>query len=123
MVEYEIALQNLKKPLVITIMDSQVVKRIAAKTPAYIKLTTFSVIYAASKSDIVEMAKGAAVLNNLQDGDKVLISEACTHHVSADDIERIKLPKWIREYSNKNLEIKYVSGQRSILRMLQVIKL
>jgi [FeFe] hydrogenase H-cluster maturation GTPase HydF len=109
--EYEIALQNLKKPPVITITDSQVVKRIAAKTPADVKLTTFSIIYAANKSDIVEMAKGAAVLNNLQDGDKVLISEACTHHASADDIGRIKLPKWIREYSNKNLEIKYVSGQ------------
>lgn len=109
--EYEIALQNLKKPPVITITDSQAVKRIAAKTPAGVKLTTFSTIYAADKSDIVEMAKGAAVINNLQDGDKVLISEACTHHASADDIGRIKLPKWIREYSNKSLEIKYVSGQ------------
>jgi [FeFe] hydrogenase H-cluster maturation GTPase HydF len=109
--EYEIALQNLKKPPVIVITDSQVVKRIEAKTPADVKLTTFSTIYAADKSDIVEMAKGAAVLDNLQDGDKILISEACTHHASADDIGRIKLPKWIREYSNKNLKIKYVSGQ------------
>jgi [FeFe] hydrogenase H-cluster maturation GTPase HydF len=109
--EYEIALQNLKKPPVIAITDSQVVKRIAAKTPVDVKLTTFSTISAADKSDIVEMAKGAAVLNRLQYGDKVLISEACTHHASADDIGKIKLPKWIREYSNKNLEIKYVSGQ------------
>ncbi|MDR3274811.1 MAG: [FeFe] hydrogenase H-cluster maturation GTPase HydF [Endomicrobium sp.] len=109
--EYEIALQNLKTPPVIVITDSQAVKRIVLKTPADIKLTTFSTIYAADKSDIVEMAKGAAGLNNLCDGDKVLIAESCTHHASADDIGRVKLPKWIREYTGKNLEVKYMSGQ------------
>jgi [FeFe] hydrogenase H-cluster maturation GTPase HydF len=109
--EYEAALQNLKTLPVIAITDSQVVKMVAAKTPSNIKLTTFSTIYAADKSDIVEMAKGAAVLHNLKNGDKVLISEACTHHATVDDIGRVKLPKWIREYSKKDLEIKYVSGQ------------
>jgi [FeFe] hydrogenase H-cluster maturation GTPase HydF len=109
--EYEIALQNLKTTPIITITDSQVIKQVAAKTPYNIKLTTFSTIYAADKSDIVEMAKGAAVLNNLVDGDKILISEACTHHASADDIGRVKLPKWIREHSEKDLKIEYVSGQ------------
>ncbi|MDR1784630.1 MAG: [FeFe] hydrogenase H-cluster maturation GTPase HydF [Endomicrobium sp.] len=109
--EYEIALQNLKIPPAIVITDSQVVKCIAAKTPENVKLTTYSIIYAANKSDILEMAKGAATLNNLKNGDKILIAEACTHHASIDDIGKIKLPKWIREYSKKNLEIKYVSGQ------------
>jgi [FeFe] hydrogenase H-cluster maturation GTPase HydF len=109
--EYETALQNLKTPPAIVITDSQAIECVAAKTPDNIKLTTFSIIYAADKSDIVEMAKGAAILNKLADGDKILISEACTHHASADDIGRVKLPKWIREYSGKNLEINYVSGQ------------
>ncbi|MDR3256552.1 MAG: [FeFe] hydrogenase H-cluster maturation GTPase HydF [Endomicrobium sp.] len=109
--EYSVALQNLKTLPVIAITDSQAVKQIAAKTPANIKLTTFSIIYAADKSDIVEMAKGAAVLNKLQDGDKILIAEACIHHASKDDIGRVKLPGWIREYAKKDLEVKYVSGQ------------
>ena len=109
--EYEIALQNLKTLPIIVVTDSQAVERIAAKTPDNVKLTTFSIIYAADKSDIVEMAKGATALNNLQDGDKVLISEACAHHASADDIGRVKLPKWIRKYSKKDLEVEYISGQ------------
>ncbi|MDR2351417.1 MAG: [FeFe] hydrogenase H-cluster maturation GTPase HydF [Endomicrobium sp.] len=110
-VEYETALQNLKKPPVLVITDSQAIKQVSAKTPKNINLTTFSIIYAADKSDIVEMAKGAAALNNLKDGDKVLIAEGCTHHATTDDIGRVKLPKWIAEYSKKNVEIKYVSGQ------------
>ena len=109
--EYGTALQNLKTPPVLVITDSQAIKRVAENTPVNVKLTTFSTVYAADKSDIVEMAKGAAILNNLQNGDKVLISEACTHHASADDIGKVKLPKWVREYSKKNLEIKYVYGQ------------
>jgi [FeFe] hydrogenase H-cluster maturation GTPase HydF len=110
-IEYEMALKNLKEPPVLVIADSQVVRQISAKTPKGIRITTFSIIYAADKSDIVEMVKGAAALNNIKDGDKVLIAEACTHHATADDIGRIKLPKWIAEYSKKNVEIEYVSGQ------------
>jgi [FeFe] hydrogenase H-cluster maturation GTPase HydF len=109
--EYEIALKNLKKPPVLVITDSQVVKQVSAKTPKNIKLTTFSIIYAADKSDIVEMARGAAAFNNLNDGDKVLIAEGCTHHATSDDIGRVKLPKWIKEYSKRNIDVKYVSGQ------------
>jgi [FeFe] hydrogenase H-cluster maturation GTPase HydF len=109
--EYEAVLQSLKEPPVLVITDSQAIKQVSAKTPPKIKLTTFSIIYAADKSDIVEMAKGAAALNNLKDGDRVLIAEGCTHHASSDDIGRVKIPKWIREFSKKNLEIKHVSGQ------------
>jgi len=109
--EYATALSNLKTKPVLAITDSQAIKRVAAATPCDVKLTTFSTVYAADKSDIVEMAKGAAALNNLKDGDKVLIAEACTHHASADDIGRVKLPRWVREYSGKNLETVYVHGQ------------
>jgi [FeFe] hydrogenase H-cluster maturation GTPase HydF len=109
--EYKTVLQNLKTPPALVITDSQVVKQIVAKTPTNIKLTTFSIIYAADKTDIVEMAKGAAILNNLNDNDKVIISEACTHHASRDDIGKVKLPKWLKKYSKKDLKIKYVCGQ------------
>jgi [FeFe] hydrogenase H-cluster maturation GTPase HydF len=109
--QYETALKNLKKTPSLVITDSQAIKTIAAKTPENIKLTTFSIIYAADKSDLVQMAKGAAKINCLKDGDKVLITEACTHHASKDDIGRIKIPKWIREYTKKDLTVKYVSGQ------------
>ncbi|AKL97625.1 [FeFe] hydrogenase H-cluster maturation GTPase HydF [Endomicrobium proavitum] len=109
--EYKTALNNLKTKPVLAITDSQAVKKVAADTPTDIKLTTFSTIYAADKSDIVEMAKGAAVINNLKTGDKVLISEACTHHASADDIGRVKIPKWLNEFTRQNIEIKYVHGQ------------
>jgi [FeFe] hydrogenase H-cluster maturation GTPase HydF len=109
--EYEMALRNLKKPPSLVIADSQAIKQVSAKTPKNIKLTTFSIIYAADKSNIVEMARGAAALNNLKDGDKVLIAEGCTHHATAEDIGKVKLPKWIAAYSKRNVEIKYMSGQ------------
>ncbi|MDR0617705.1 MAG: [FeFe] hydrogenase H-cluster maturation GTPase HydF [Endomicrobium sp.] len=109
--EYEIALKALKEPPALVITDSQVVKTIAIKTPKNVKLTTFSIIYAADKSDIVDMAKGAAKINSLKDKDKVLIAEACTHHASTDDIGRVKIPNWIREYTKKDLVVEYVSGQ------------
>jgi [FeFe] hydrogenase H-cluster maturation GTPase HydF len=110
-IEYEMALQNLKESPVLVITDSQAVKQVSAKTPKNIKITTFSIIYASDKSDITEMARGAVALNNLKDGDRVLIVEGCTHHATADDIGRVKLPKWIAEHSKKNVEIRYVSGQ------------
>ncbi|MDR2395610.1 MAG: [FeFe] hydrogenase H-cluster maturation GTPase HydF [Endomicrobium sp.] len=109
--EYETTLKALKIPPKLVITDSQAIKTIAAKTPKNIKLTTFSIIYAADKSDIIEMAKGASKINSLQNGDKILIAEACTHHASKDDIGRIKIPKWISEYTKKDLSVEYVSGQ------------
>ncbi|MDR2425982.1 MAG: [FeFe] hydrogenase H-cluster maturation GTPase HydF [Endomicrobium sp.] len=109
--EYETALNNLKAKPVLAITDSQAIKKVVSITPTDIKLTTFSTLYAADKSDIVEMSKGAASLNTLRDGDRVLIAEACTHHASSDDIGRVKLPRWIREFCGKNIKIRYVHGQ------------
>ena len=92
-------------------MDSQAVKEIAGKMPPNIKLTTFSTLFSVDKSDIVEMAKGAAKLKKLQKGDKVLIAEACTHHASKDDIGRIKIPGWLKEYSGQDIFAEVSSGQ------------
>ncbi|MDR1941765.1 MAG: [FeFe] hydrogenase H-cluster maturation GTPase HydF [Endomicrobium sp.] len=109
--QYQTALNSLKVKPVIAITDSQAVKRVAAVTPPDVKLTTFSTIYAADKADIVEMARGAAALQTLKPEDKVLISEACTHHASEDDIGRVKLPRWINEFAGGRVETKYVHGQ------------
>ena len=108
---YEKALAGLKKIPSIVITDSQAVKEIAGKTPPNIKLTTFSTLFSADKSDIVEMAKGAAKLKKLQKGDKVLIAEACTHHASKDDIGRVKIPGWLKEYSGHDIAAEVSSGQ------------
>jgi [FeFe] hydrogenase H-cluster maturation GTPase HydF len=109
--QYQTALDSIKVKPVIVITDSQAVKRVAAITPPDIKLTTFSTVYAADKSDIVEMAKGAAALQTLKDGDKVLIAEACTHHASTDDIGRVKLPRWLNEFTKGTVETSYIHGQ------------
>lgn len=108
---YENALVNLKDTPDIVITDSQVVKEIVAKTPSKIKLTTFSTLFSADKSDIVEMAKGAAKLKKLKKGDRVLIAEACTHHAAKDDIGRIKIPKWLNEYAGEEISFDVASGQ------------
>ena len=109
--EYEVALVNLKNPPAIVITDSQVVKDVVKKTPENIKVTTFSTLFSAEKGDIVEMAKGAAKLKNLKKGDKVLIAEACTHHASSDDIGRVKIPKWLKEYAGQDVDFEISSGQ------------
>ena len=109
--EYESSLLNLKTAPALVITDSQVVKEIVSKTPDNIKVTTFSTLLSADKSDITEMVKGAAKLKNLRKGDKVLIAEACTHHASSDDIGRKKIPKWLNEYAGQEIEFDISSGQ------------
>jgi [FeFe] hydrogenase H-cluster maturation GTPase HydF len=109
--EYEEALRQFKNPPAIVITDSQAVKEVVLKTPQNVRVTTFSTLFSAEKADIAEMAKGAAKLGNLKKGDKVLIAEACTHHASADDIGRVKIPKWLKEYTGQDVEFEVASGQ------------
>jgi len=108
--EYKNALDNLKTIPYLVIADSQVIKNVAAQTPSYIRLTSFSILSAADKGDIVEMAKGAAALQGLKSGDKVLIAEACTHHAMSDDIGKVKIPQWLKEFANADIIVKHSSG-------------
>lgn len=104
-------LEQLINPPDLIICDSQVAKEICKKCPDNIPCTTFSILFSRFKGDIVEMAKGAAILNSLNDGDKIIIAEACTHHAMDDDIGKIKIPNWIRKNNpNKNLIIEHCSG-------------
>lgn len=98
-----------RKPrLVIT--DSQIFGRVSKEVPADIQLTSFSILMARYKGDLEPNVKGARALEQLQDGDTVLISEGCTHHRQCEDIGTVKLPRWIREHTGKELRFEFTSG-------------
>lgn len=103
-------LENLTREPRLVITDSQVVKEVAADLPEHIPLTTFSTIFARYKGDLRQLVEGVGTIDNLQNGDRILIAEACTHHPSADDIGRVKIPRWISEYSNKILQFELAAG-------------
>lgn len=103
-------LQNLGKRPKLVITDSQVFKKVAAETPADILLTSFSILFARYKGNLQTAVQGVTALDSLEDGDKILIGEGCTHHRQCDDIGTVKLPRWIKEYNGKNPEFIFTSG-------------
>jgi len=109
--EYAQTLKRLKVPPDIVICDSQVVLKMVADTPRDIKCTTFSILFARFKSDLVQMARGAASIESLRPGDKILILEGCTHHAIEDDIGRVKIPRWLKQYTGADLKIDVFSGR------------
>ena len=93
------------------ITDSQAVEKVCAATPKTIPVTTFSIQMAYCKSDLVEMARGAAMIGFLKPGDKVMICETCSHHPQPDDIGRKKLPRWLEKTVGGKLDIEVVVGK------------
>ncbi|MBQ7284998.1 MAG: [Alphaproteobacteria bacterium] len=108
--EYIAALNNMKQPPSLVICDSQVVDFMVANTPDNISCTTFSILFARLKGDIVKLVEGAAAISGLADGDKVLIAESCTHHAVEDDIGRVKIPRLLTQKTGKSLIIEHVAG-------------
>lgn len=99
-----------KKPsLVIT--DSQVFGRVSADTPDDIRLTSFSILMARHKGLLESAVRGVTAVDKLKDGDKVLIAEGCTHHRQCDDIGTVKIPRWLKEYTGKDISIETSSGR------------
>lgn len=98
-----------KKPAMV-ITDSQAFGRVAKDTPIDIPLTSFSILMARYKGFLAEAVKGAAAVNSLKDGDRVLICEGCTHHRQCEDIGTVKIPNWLKEYTGKSLELSFTSG-------------
>ena len=98
-----------KKPKMV-ITDSQVFKKVSAVTPDDILLTSFSILFARYKGNLKILVNGASALDSLKDGDRILISEGCTHHRQCDDIGTVKLPNWIRNYTKKEIEFEFTSG-------------
>lgn len=99
-----------EKPAVV-ITDSQVFDTVAAQVPTDIPLTSFSILMARKKGLLEEAVRGAAAIDRLKDGDTVLISEGCTHHRQCDDIGPVKIPRWLGNYTGKQLNIATSSGK------------
>ncbi len=110
--------QQMPKPqLVIT--DSQAFAFVNSIVPADVPLTSFSIVFARLRGDFEHYKAGTPALSRLNVGDKVLILESCTHQVSCEDIGRHKLPRWIREFTGKNIEFEIVAGLSGIIDMHQ----
>lgn len=103
-------LENLKVKPKLVVTDSQVFLKVAADTPKDVLMTSFSILFARNKGDLTELVKGAKAIKDLKDGDKVLIAEACTHHSQSDDIAKVKIPRWLRQSTGKDLKFSFSSG-------------
>jgi len=108
--ELKNSLNLLKIPPKIVITDSQAFSEVAKNTPKNILMTSFSILFARLQGDLTEMVRGAITIDNLKNGDKILIAEACSHHPITDDIGRVKIPKWLTEYTGKNLNFANIQG-------------
>ena len=108
--DYAATLQNLKKAPDLVVCDSQVVNKMLEETPRQVKYTTFSVLMARLKGDLDKLTQGAAAIWKLEDGDRVLIAESCTHHAMKDDIGTVKIPNLLKLKTGKDLIIDHVSG-------------
>ena len=102
--------EKLAQPPAIVITDSQAFLKVSADTPKDIPMTSFSILFARQKSDLAEMVRGLRKIEQLKDGDKVLIVEGCTHHRQADDIGKVKIPRWIRQLACVDIQFEWASG-------------
>lgn len=112
--EIDTLLKRLQPQPALAICDSQVFLKADASVPPDIPLTSFSTVLARYKGDFENYLKGTPRLSDLQNGDRVLILESCTHHVSCDDIGRVKIPRWLSQFTGKTLEYTVVSGLDNI---------
>ena len=108
--ELKDALDNLKTPPALVVTDSQAFKKVSEIVPENVSLTSFSILFARLKGDLEEFVNGARAIENLKDGDMVLILESCTHHAIEDDIGRVKIPNLLRKKTGKNLVIHNYAG-------------
>ncbi len=103
-------LAKLGQPPKMVITDSQAFGRVSRDVPREVPLTSFSILMARYKGDLAEAVRGAAKLDDLRDGDTVLISEGCTHHRQCEDIGTVKMPNWIRKHTGKDIVFEFTSG-------------
>ena len=109
--ELEDMLKTLKEMPALVITDSQVFGKVSKIVPRDVPLTSFSILFARYKGNLWGAVRGAARVDSLRDGDKILISEGCTHHRQCGDIGTVKLPRWLSEYTSKRLELEFTSGR------------
>ncbi len=108
--ELKEALAGLNSPPKLVVTDSQEFMKVGADTPPGVMLTSFSILMARHKGDLETLVAGAKAIGTLQPGDKVLVSEGCTHHRQADDIGKVKIPRWLRQSVGGELDFEWFSG-------------
>jgi [FeFe] hydrogenase H-cluster maturation GTPase HydF len=102
--ELRTALDRLKAPPKLVVTDSQAFLKVAADTPPEVPLTSFSILMARFKGDLAAQVEGTMAVEKLRSGDRVLIAEACTHHPIGEDIGRVKIPRWLTQYTGVKLD-------------------
>jgi [FeFe] hydrogenase H-cluster maturation GTPase HydF len=105
------ALERLNRPPALVVTDSQGFLKVAGDTPEDVPMTSFSILYARAKGDLSAFVRGAMAIDTLKPGDRVLVAEACTHHPIGEDIGRVKIPRWLRQYVGGKLEFTTVQGR------------
>jgi [FeFe] hydrogenase H-cluster maturation GTPase HydF len=105
------ALERLRRPPALVVTDSQAFLKVAGDTPPGVKMTSFSILFARQKGDLGQFVQGAMAIDALRPGDRVLVAEACTHHPIGDDIGRVKIPRWLRQYVGAALDIQTTAGR------------
>jgi len=104
------ALDRLNRPPKLVVTDSQAFLKVVADTPPDIPLTSFSILFSRFKGDLIEQVRGTMAIETLVPGDKILVAEACSHHPIADDIGRVKIPRWLTQYVGGKLHFETVQG-------------
>ncbi len=104
------ALDRLKRPPALVVTDSQAFLRVAADVPDNVPLTSFSILFARLKGDLHEFVRGVRAIDRLEPGARILVLEACTHHPIGEDIGRVKIPRWLRQYTGIDLQFEHMQG-------------
>jgi [FeFe] hydrogenase H-cluster maturation GTPase HydF len=104
------ALDRLKRPPALVVTDSQAFLKVAGDTPADVPLTSFSILFARLKGDLHEFVRGIKTIDKLKSGSRILVLESCTHHPIGEDIGRVKIPRWLRQYTGVDLEFVHRQG-------------
>ncbi|HEY3447210.1 MAG TPA: [FeFe] hydrogenase H-cluster maturation GTPase HydF [Myxococcales bacterium] len=109
--ELKEALGRLTRPPKLVVTDSQAFLKVAADTPPSVPMTSFSILMARFKGDLLSQVEGALAVESLKPGDRVLVAEACTHHPIGEDIGRVKIPRWLTQFVGGKLEFEHVQGK------------
>lgn len=105
------ALDRLKRKPALVVTDSQAFLKVAADTPADVPMTSFSILFARQKGDLLQFARGALAIDKLKPGDRIAMAEACSHHPIGEDIGRVKIPRWLGQYVGGPLSVEQVQGR------------
>jgi [FeFe] hydrogenase H-cluster maturation GTPase HydF len=104
------ALDKLKNPPALVVTDSQAFLRVAGDTPSQVPMTSFSILFARLKGDLKEFVQGVKTIDRLKAGSRILVLESCAHHPIGEDIGRVKIPRWIRQYTGVDLDFVHRQG-------------